>query len=174
MSMAERSKCLYGGEVVIKELVGAEWKYKDCVQLLKNVLKAEDCKDKIPFKQELVLNVDRVEVLRSKGGDRGKTVDFIVGLEGNVLLLVEAKFKVNADNLKTTEVYDKIKHSRELLPEFESFSRLHFRIEKSTVILLSQSKQFEQQKNKLKRKFNNDPHIILHNVFGFHSKYFCK
>jgi hypothetical protein len=173
MSMAGRSKCLYGGDGVIKELVGAELKYKDCVQRLKDILKVEDCKAKHPFKREVALNVDAVEIIRSKGRDRSQTVDFVVGMDRNVLLLVEAKFNVkDVENIKAKEVYGKIKHSKELLSAFENFSHLRFQIDDSTVILLSQTKQFQQQKNKLKRKFNNDPHIIPHNVFTFHVDYF--
>ena len=77
--------------------------------------------------------------------NRGKTVDFVVGLENKQLLLVEAKFQVdNVANI-VSDFVDKLNHSKRILTGNPNFRNFY----KKNIILLSQIK-FQQNYHKLR------------------------
>ena len=95
-------KRLYRGEKAIRNFVAGNSIMINCLDFIQTILKNEKYKEKkCPFDQEIALNLDKVEILVKKGTLRDKTVDFVVCLEQNWLLLVEAKLEVeNVANIQ--------------------------------------------------------------------------
>ena len=81
-----------------------------------------------PFKDEMALDLDNVEKLLKQGKsgvNQDETVDFVVCLEKDLLLLVEAKLSVDdAASISTNEICGKIRHSRDMLQACDNF--VHF------------------------------------------------
>lgn len=102
-------KRLYRGEKAIRNFVAGNSIMINCLDFIQTILKNEKYKEKqCPFDQEIALNLDKVEILAKKGTLRDKTVDFVVCLEKDWLLLVEAKLEVeNVANIAKT-IQDKI------------------------------------------------------------------
>lgn len=140
-----------------------------CVETINNILRAENYDEKTcPFDKEMALNLDRVEIKKKKGSLRDKTVDFVVCLEKDWLLLVEAKLDVdNVANI-AKDIPRKIEYSKLLLQSCENFS--HTEEEK---IILLKKQNYQQQSNKLRKLLiAKDRQIIPCRVCDFHERYF--
>ncbi len=142
-----------------------------CLEPIKNILKNEHCskKEYSLFKNELALNLDKVEEVIKKGTSQRKpTVDFVVGLGNSQLLLTEAKILSNNMENIANDINKKIKHSKELLTNNPKFTSIYNKI----VILLS-PKNFEQKKNKLMSLLKNDISSFYPSTStDFYSKFF--
>lgn len=130
----------------IKTFASGDAEMQKSLQLIAEILREEGFEGKMDFSDELAINLDLCECLKSKGRLRDNTVDFVIGVGKNSLVLVEAKFKVNnVENIKKT-IFDKIKHSKDLLMSNPCFVNL----DEQTIILLK-DQFFEEQSNKLQR-----------------------
>lgn len=157
----------YKGEAAITNFVAGNSVMEKCLQLIKVILKEENYKEKVcPFQKELALNLDKVEILQKKSSP-DKTVDLVVCLEQDWLLLVEVKLGVETVENISKGIKGKIKHSKEILLSCENFVHC----EETTAILLNNNR-FQQQANKLKRLLANDPHIKIYTVSSFYNEYF--
>lgn len=98
------AKRLYEGEDAIRNFVSGNHVMVSCLELIQDILRNENYREKqCPFDREVALNLDKVEILAKKGALRDKTVDFVVCLERDWLLLVEAKLDVdNVVNIAKT------------------------------------------------------------------------
>ena len=89
---------------------------KNSIEQILAILQREHYSEKTsPFTSEVALNLDEYELKCTKGKTkRDNTVDFVVCLDKNKLLLVEAKLNVvNVENIRN--IFDKISHSKDLL-----------------------------------------------------------
>ena len=162
----------FSGNTSILNYVSGNRIMQNSLEQIKEILENEHCKEKTNFTYELALNLDKVEIQRKKGtSDRGNTVDFIVSLENNQLLLVEAKSLVkNVANI-VSEICDKINHSKRLLTSNENFRGFY----KQEIILLSNNKEFQQNYNKLRRMSASKSRTIEpQTVSDFYNAFFCK
>ena len=109
-----------------------------------------------------------VEISLKKGTLRDKTVDFVVGLDQDWLLLVEAKLKVdNVENI-TKSIFGKIRHSMDILK-----SNLNYIHSESVVIILLKDQNFQQQSNRLRKLLlARTPDIKPLRVCDFYKNYF--
>lgn len=142
-----------------------------CLDSILNILKNEKYKEKkCPFNAEIALNLDKVECLIKKGGERAKTVDFVVCLEKDWLLLVEAKLEVsNVENI-ARNIQGKIENSKNILCSCDNY--IHS--EESVVILLNNNK-YQEQSNKLRRLLiGKNINIKPFNVRSFYEHFFLK
>ena len=138
------------------------------LELIKGILEEEKCKEKNLFKNEKALNLDKVEYNKTKQkSNRDKTYDFVVGLNNNQLMLVEAKFDANNMDNVASDVKNKIKHSEDLLKSNTNFISIF-----NKKIILLNKKNIEQNKRKLKNKLNNDPSYSPLDVKDFYEIYF--
>lgn len=139
------------------------------LELIRNILLNEHCKDKnILFTNQLGLNLDKVEILKTKKSSiHNSTVDFVVGLAKGQLLLVEAKFDAKNMEKIASEIYRKVDHSKELLISNTSFVGCY----KKKIILLSNDK-FEQNKRRLLNLLDNDISFYPLNVEQFYLFFF--
>lgn len=162
-------KRLYRGEKAIRNFVAGNSIMINCLDFIQTILKNEKYKEKkCPFDQEIALNLDKVEILVKKGTLRDKTVDFVVCLEQNWLLLVEAKLEVeNVANIAKT-IQDKIEHSKVLLRSCDNY--IH---SGESVIVLLNNKYYQEQSNKLRRLLiAKNINIKPYRVCDFYKEYF--
>ena len=162
-------KRLYRGEKAIRNFVAGNSIMINCLDFIQTILKNEKYKEKqCPFDQEIALNLDKVEILAKKGTLRDKTVDFVVCLEKDWLLLVEAKLEVeNVANIGKT-IQDKIEHSKVLLRLCDNY--IHS--EESVVVLLN-NKHYQEQSNKLRKLLiAKNVNIKPYRVCDFYKEYF--
>lgn len=88
-------------------------------KLIDTVLKNEGARN-TPFTTEKCIDLDQLEIDLSRGQDRDKTMDFMIGLTSKQMLLVEAKLNVKSpNNLGKKELEEKIRHTKEILIERE-------------------------------------------------------
>lgn len=157
----------YIGDETIVCFVSQNGVMQTCLKLIKDIIIGEGYKKSTLFQNETALDLDEYECKKQSDSTRDDTVDFVVGLEKDYLLLVEAKFKVvNVKNIRNLS--DKIKHSRQLLQSEDTF--VH--VVESVVVLLSDD-NFQQQSNRLRRmmipKYRE---IMPMKVEAFYSTYF--
>lgn len=141
----------------------------ECIEMISDILKAENYEEKTcPFDKEMALNLDRVEIKKKKGSSRDKTVDFVVCLEKDWLLLVEAKLDVdNVANIAKS-IIKKIEYSKLLLQSCGNFCHT----EEEKVVLLK-NRNYQQQSNKLRKLLiAKDRQIIPYRVCDFYERYF--
>lgn len=141
---------------------------RECVQKISKLLK--HMKGVCPFAEELALDLDRLETNRVKGHTaKSGTVDYIVGLETNWVLLVEAKLDADKPDHFVKGLGAKRAHSRELI----TMSDYEVREEKEYVILMK-DRNFEQNKDRLKNLACGLPSLIPMKVADFYSEYFSR
>lgn len=139
-----------------------------CVLLLAELLKKDHFKGKMLFTKEVALDLDKLEENRVKGhSSKSETVDYIVGLEKNWLLLVEAKLDANSPDHFAPGLNGKRTHSRTLI----TMSDFDVHIENAYVILMKDNK-FEQNKERLRNRANGLPHLKPMRVMDFYNEYF--
>lgn len=159
----------YKDESVIRNFASGIDQMEKSINYIKCILQQEGYKNKkCPFDQEVALNLDQVEILSRKGTLRDKTVDFVVGLEKDWLLLVEAKLDVeNVENI-TKNIHEKIKHSLDILK-----SNINYIHAEDLVIVLLKDQNFQQQSNRLRRLLlARTSNIRPLRVCDFHKDYF--
>lgn len=159
----------YKDESSIRNYVSGNKILESSIDYIKNILVEEGYKNKKnPFHKEIALNLDKVEILYKKGTYRKKTVDFVVGLDNNSLLLVEAKLNVdNVENISKS-IFDKISNSMTILK-----SNANYVQSESFVIILLKDQNFQQQSNRLRKLLvarNKD--IKPSRVCDFYEDYF--
>lgn len=162
-------KRLYRGEKAIRDFAAGNSIMTKCLDFIQNILRNEKYREKqCPFDQEIALNLDKVEILTKKGTLRDKTVDFVVCLEKDWLLLVEAKLEVeNVTNIAKT-IQDKIEYSKVLLHSCDNY--IHS--EESVIVLLN-NKNYQEQSNKLRKLLiAKNINIKPYRVCDFYNEYF--
>lgn len=137
----------YKDELSIRNFVAGNSIMEANIDYIKCILRNEGYKSKKNFfKNEIALNLDKVEILQKKGTLRGKTVDFVVGLDKDWLLLVEAKLDVdNVENIMKG-IFDKILHSMNILK-----SNINYVHSESIVIILLKDQNFQQQSSRFRK-----------------------
>lgn len=160
----------YKDELSIRNFVAGNGIMEASIDYIKCILQNEGYKNKKKFfKNEIALNLDKVEILQKKGTLRDKTVDFVVGLDKDWLLLVEAKLDVdNVENI-TKCIFDKILHSKNILK-----SNINYIHSESIVIILLKDQNFQQQSNRLRKLLlAHTPNIKPLRVCDFYENYFA-
>lgn len=139
-----------------------------CVELMRDLLKKDHLKGYNPFTNEVALDLDQLEGNRVQGiTTKMETVDYIVGLGKDWLLLVEAKLDADKPDHFCKGLKDKRNHSRELITS----SDYDAHVENEYVILLKDNK-FEQNKDRLRNLSNGLPHLKPMRVIDFFNEYF--
>ena len=167
-------KHVYRSDEAIRGFVEGDVYMERSIEKIASILRREDYKGRAcPFKDEMALDLDNVERLLKKGRsgvDPDKTVDFVVCLEKDWLLLVEAKLRVdNASSISTNEICGKIRHSRDMLQACDNF--VHF---EKTVIVLLKDKNYQQNYRRLRNMLMpRYPEVVPSTVGGLYSDYFC-
>lgn len=137
---------LYQDET-IRNFVSGNSIMEKSVEYIKDILNKEGYKAKKNFfNQEIALNLDMVESSTRKGFLRNKTVDFVVGLEKDWLLLVEAKLKVKKMENIAKDIHNKISHSRDMLKSCDTY--VH---SEDVVVVLLKDQNFQQHSNHLRK-----------------------
>lgn len=158
---------IYRGNEGITSYATGDACMKECLELIADILRNEGYIGKEqPFVKEKALNLDKVEILYRKAR-REKTVDFVVCLEKNWLLLVEAKFDVDKVDNIADDIKDKIRHSKEILQSNVNFVHC----EGKTIVLLKND-HFHERSNRLKKRLNANPDISPARVCDFYKNYF--
>lgn len=143
------------------------------LQEISSILKNEQCPSSaIPFKAgEQAINLDSYEIERAKHArcERKPTVDFVLGLEGCWLLMVEIKYGVHTNKMNT--VAKKIREIKEY-----SFGILNrsskYRCESKLVILLKDD-NFQRLKSYLLNCLSKDVKSYkIMKVSEFYDEYF--
>lgn len=140
---------------------------------IKNILNGEKCSSKENcFTNEKAIQLDAYERFYAKNNkiQQSPTVDCVVGLGKNTLLMVEMKFQVvTTKNMKNVanDIKNKANSSASKLRGSANFCCLN-----KVVILLS-DKNFEVQKNILKRMLLMDKKYEVLNLSNFHKEYFA-
>jgi hypothetical protein len=157
----------YRGAAPLQQFVQGNPTMLESIQQIAEILHNEHCTDAHSFTDQIALNLDAVESRLTKGYNQEKTVDFVVCLEKNRLLLVEAKFDVKTVKNIADAIADKIRHSKDLL-----IAQGAVVIDSTTIVLLN-CKQFEQRRNKLQRLLlANTAMIKSMRVADFYHEYF--
>ena len=125
--------------------------------------KIPDCKRTI-----LVIDVDQWEIGHAKKQRRclKSTMDFVSLLSNKKRLLVDAKFRVETNELNSSFVQDikaKLVYTK---PLFYAHLPIHEKI-----ILLFQTKKVEQCRNRIRRLMNNKSDIEVMDIADFYDKY---
>lgn len=167
-------KHVYRSDAAIRGFVRGDACMEKSLDKLVRILRREDYKGRAcPFKDEMALDLDNVEKLLKQGKSgvkQGETVDFVVCLEKDWLLLVEAKFGVDivTKNLKG-DICDKLRCSRDMLKSCDNF--VHF---ENTVIVLLADKNYQQNYRRLRNLLMpRNPEVEPMNVAKLYSEYFC-
>ena len=145
----------YSDNGAIEFFAGGDVLMQSSLQEIRDILEHEGCRNSSVFCGQKALNLDQYEALRTSV-NRDCTVDFVIGCLGNVLLMVEAKFRAQSMKKIASTLDSKISHSHDIL----NSNNRHVRTHPTTVVLLSDNKDFEQKKNKLLRLFRN-PKVIV-------------
>ena len=150
----KRNQDIFIDNIFINKYASGDLVMVRSLELIKDILIREKCKDrKILFKDELAINLDKVETEYKKGTScNDNTIDFVVGLKNNKLLLVEAKFSANNMENVAKTLSKKTKHSKELLTSNQYFIGFYGKV----LILLSNNEKFHQNKRKLMSLLLND------------------
>ena len=116
----------------------------------------------------LVIDVDQWEIGQARKQHRclNSTMDFATLLSTKKILLVDAKFRVETNELNSAFIqYIKAKQDY-TKPLFYSYLPVH-----EEVILLFQTKKVEQCRNRIKRFMNNKSDIEVMDIFDFYNRY---
>lgn len=144
---------------------------EECIEKISSVLRTEHYTDGyMPFKGQLCLNLDAVEreFARREHRNQRHSVDFVIGLEGCWILAVEAKIDVQRPrNMEVSDLRNKISYSRDII----SYNNSDAHIEPSVVVLLN-TKNFQQLYRELKNKVGNSLRIVPMTVGEFFEEYF--
>lgn len=116
----------------------------------------------------LVIDVDQWEIAQAKKVRRclNSTMDFAALLSNNKILLVDAKFRVETNELNSSFIQDvkaKLAYSR---PLFYTYLPIHEKI-----VLLFQPRKVEQCRNRIRRLMNNKSDIEVMDILDFYTKY---
>ena len=141
------------------------------VQLIKDILRKENSSmNRCPFGEEKAINLDDFENSNAKkrGTSQSCTVDCVVGLETNYLLMVEMKFKVKTVNMNNIakNVRKKEMSSRAMLGGWLEYTCL------GKMIVLLGDEKFESQKNSLYKALGMNRKFEILKVSDFYQKYF--
>lgn len=121
------------------------------------------------FEDKYAWDADAYEIALKKGSDRSETVDFVVGLFNNQLLMVEAKLEVeNVDNLKG-EIEKKINHTKGYLVSSSNFNSCAC---PSVVLFGNKKKNIQRNINKFRKLRNNKTDIVPMSLDDFYTRYF--
>lgn len=166
-------KHVYRSDAAIRGFVRGDACMEKSLDKVVRILRREDYKgEACPFADEMALDLDNVERLLKKGRsgvNPDKTVDFVVCLEKDWLLLVEAKFGVDIVTKNLKDICDKIRHSRDKLKSCDNF--VHF--ENAVVVLLA-DKNYQQNYRRLRNLLmSRNPEVEPMNVAKLYSEYFC-
>ena len=140
---------------------------------IRNILNDEKCSSKeICFTKEKAIQLDAYERSYAKSNkiQQSPTVDCVVGLGKNVLLMVEMKFQVvTTKNMKNAanDIKYKANSSACKLRCSSDFCNLN------RVVILLSDKNFEVQKNTLKKMLLMDKKYEVLNVSNFYKEYFA-
>lgn len=121
------------------------------------------------YKREiLVIDVDQWEIREAKKQHRylKSTMDFAALLDTKKILLVDAKFRVETNELNSSfirDVKDKLEYTK---PLFYPYLPIH-----EKTILLFQPTKVEQCRNRIRKLMNNRFEIEVMNVSDFYNKY---
>lgn len=125
--------------------------------LLDAALRKEGARN-TPFTTEKCIDLDKYETERSRGRDKGKSMDFMTGLSNRQMLLIEAKLEVKEPiNLKKAELEGKIRQSLDILREHE------YEIAREKVFLFSADK-IGRARSHVSKLFNNNPNLKIFTV----------
>ena len=167
-------KHVYRSDTAIRGFVRGDACMEKSLDKVVRILRREGYKGRAcPFKDEMALDLDNVEKLLKKGKSgvkQSETVDFVVCLEKDWLLLVEAKFGVDivTKNLKG-DICNKIRHSRDILKSCDNF--VHF---ENAVVVLLQDRNYQQNYRRLRNMLMPlHPEVVPSTVSGLYSDYFC-
>ena len=167
-------KHVYRSDAAIRGFVRGDACMEKSLDKVARILRSEGYKGRAcPFKDEMALDLDNVEKLLKQGKsgvNQDETVDFVVCLEKDLLLLVEAKLRVDdAASISTNEICGKIRHSRDMLQACDNF--VHF---EKTVIVLLKDKNYQQNYRRLRNMLMpRSPEVVPSTVSGLYSEYFC-
>lgn len=137
---------VYRGNDSIERFASGNEGLKACLEPVRTILIAEGYEAKCEFSDELALNLDKYEEAICKGLKRSPTVDFVLGLEREWLLLVEAKFRVSKMENIRRDLPDKIAHSKAILQSQDTFVHCM-----EAVVVLLKDKDFQQRSNRLRK-----------------------
>ncbi|MCD8178243.1 MAG: hypothetical protein LUE98_12810 [Tannerellaceae bacterium] len=144
--------------------------YPKEVELINQIFLTEGFKS-YSFEEEVALNLDKIEIKKSKGLSRKATVDLAIGISrvqrNAQILLVELKFEVKRPgNISKKEIEEKIKHSIELLTHVVPVS------EKK--VLLFNDNIIQQARSAITRLYHNSPKMAIEvkTVEDFKQTYF--
>lgn len=137
---------------------------------LTELLIREGASKKLPEceKTILVIDVDQWEIGQAKKQHRclNSTMDFATLLSTKKILLVDAKFRVETNELNSAFIQDIKAKQVYTKPLFYPYLPVH-----EKVILLFQPKKVEQCRNRIRRLMNNKADIEAMDVFEFYNKY---
>lgn len=139
---------------------------------ISDIMSKEHLHGKSPFKKEKALYLETVETELSKSERRRKKpiVDFSIGIKQGkqrMLRLVEAKFDVaDLKNIEVKNVYDKVRHSSDLLQSSE------ITIESGAVVLISNNSVVQQQRHWFQTQLISKGHYSVKTVEAFYNDYF--
>lgn len=123
--------------------------FPSCIEKISTILVNEGLRRDVWFNEETALDLDAVEI-RSNNNNRDKTFDFVVAIQRDRLLLIEAKLRITEMTKNTvSNVIDKVDHSKDILvscPNFNSPFKFHDKM----VVLIPDAK-FQTNRNKFHR-----------------------
>ncbi|MEO5179881.1 hypothetical protein ABH207_11805, partial [Bacteroides ovatus] len=137
---------------------------------LDELLVREGAPKKIPECKRIILVVDidqwEIEQARRQHRCLNSTMDFVALLSNKKMLLVDAKFRVETNELNSSFIQDikaKLDYTK---PLFYIHLPIHEKI-----ILLFQTKKAEQCRNRIRRLMNNKSDIEVMDIVDFYVKY---
>ena len=141
--------------------------------LLEDLLVREGSPRKLPEcgRNIKVIDVDKWEIEKARKERRclHSTMDFASLLDNKKILLVDAKFRVETNELNSKFMQDvkaKLAYSK---PLFYVYAPVH-----GDVILLFQTMKVEQCRNRIRRLMNNKSEFEVMDVFQFYRNYIEK
>lgn len=156
----------YNGSLPLQRYVGTDNQKSRCVANLHDKLVAEHYRGARIFDDELCLDLDKYEKLVHPR-QQNSSVDFMVALENDWLLLVEAKLNVGSITAKLAkEITDKYVKSRRLI---RCDSYVH---EVNSLPILLHDSNFQQNKRKLMTYLKGNPVYAPMRVGDFRNCYF--
>lgn len=137
---------------------------------LEELLLKEGSPKKLPVckKTVLVIDIDQWERVKAKKEcrSRNSTMDLAALLSNKKILLVDAKFRVETNELNSSFIQDIKAKMNYTKPLFYAYLPVH-----EKTILLFQTKKVEQCKSRIRRLMNNKSDIDVMDVFDFYNRY---
>lgn len=156
----------YKDALPLQQYAGADNKRNKCVVNLHEKLVAEHYRGQRLFNDEVCLDLDKYEKLVHQNR-QNSSVDFLVALEKDWLLLVEAKLEVVSITAKLAkDIIEKYDNSRQLI---RCDSYVH---EINSLPILLRDTDFQQNRRKLMTYLNGSPVYAPMKVSEFREKYF--